>query len=167
MPAHQYHKIKGKSTLFLHSLKCYLCRQIYTKMMFFYLGNWYFQTKFLKRRKPLQTVLFITNQCNLSCSHCSVYDHEHPTVKSYDQIKEELLYSYKLGSRFVDFEGGEPTLWRDGDLRLNDLIDLAHKIGFFTTTVTTNAQLPFAGLNANSIWVKRSQTQMVTETTYQ
>ena len=122
-------------------------------MMLFYLGNWYFQTKFLKRRKPLQTVLFITNQCNLSCSHCSVYDHEHPTVKSYEQIKEELLYSYKLGSRFVDFEGGEPTLWRDGDRRLNDLIDLAHEIGFFTTTVTTNAQQPFAGLKANSIWV--------------
>ena len=121
--------------------------------MIFYLGSWYFQTKFLKRRKPLQTVLFITNQCNLSCSHCSVYDHEHPTVKSYDQIREELLYSYKLGSRFVDFEGGEPTLWRDGDKRLNDLIDLSHEIGFFTTTVTTNAQQPFAGLKANSIWV--------------
>ena len=59
-------------------------------MMIFYLGSWYFQTKFLKRRKPLQTVLFITNRCNLSCSHCSVYDHEHPTDKSYDQIREEL-----------------------------------------------------------------------------
>ena len=122
-------------------------------MMIFYLGSWYFQTKFLKRRKPLQTVLFITNRCNLSCSHCSVYDHEHPTDKSYEQIREELQYSYDLGSRFVDFEGGEPTLWRDGDRRINDLIDLAHQIGFFTTTVTTNAQQPFAGLKANSIWV--------------
>ena len=121
--------------------------------MLFYLGNWYFQTKFLGRRKPLQTVLFVTNRCNLSCSHCSIYDHERPKDKSYSQIEEELRYSFGLGSRFVDFEGGEPTLWRDGDWRLNDLIDLAHRIGFFTTTVTTNAQQPFNGLKANSIWV--------------
>lgn len=119
----------------------------------FYLPFWYFEAKFLKRKKPLQTVLFITNKCNLSCTHCSVYDHAAPVMKSYGQIEEELRYSYNLGSRFVDFEGGEPTLWRDGSRTLNDLIDLAHKTGFFSTTVTTNAQEPFAGLKADSVWV--------------
>lgn len=122
-------------------------------MNLFYLPLWYFQAKFLKKRKPLQTVLFITNRCNLSCKHCSVYEHHTPIVKSYEQIKDELKYSYNLGSRFVDFEGGEPTLWRDGNFSLNDLIDLAHKIGFFSTTVTTNAQQPFSNLKADSIWV--------------
>lgn len=122
-------------------------------MNVFYLPKWYFEARFLKRHKPLQTVLFITNKCNLSCAHCSVYDHANPIVKSFNQIEEELRYSYGLGSRFVDFEGGEPTLWRDGERDLNDLIDLAHKIGFFSTTVTTNAQQPFSGLRANSIWV--------------
>ena len=122
-------------------------------MMIFYLASWFVQTRFLGKEKPLQTVLFITDQCNLSCKHCSVFNHQNPTSKSYEQIKEELQYSYKLGSRFVDFEGGEPTLWRDGERNLNDLIDLAKEIGFFTSTVTTNAQRPFGWLKANSIWV--------------
>jgi MoaA/NifB/PqqE/SkfB family radical SAM enzyme len=74
-------------------------------------------------------------------------------MKEYGQIREELERSYRLGSRFVDFEGGEPTLWRDGDKDLNSLIRLAKKIGYFSTTITTNAQLPFDGSEADSIWV--------------
>lgn len=74
-------------------------------------------------------------------------------MKSYRQIEEELCYSYQLGSRFIDFEGGEPTLWQDGDYTINDLIALAKKIGFFSTTVTTNAQQPFTNLHAHSVWV--------------
>lgn len=122
-------------------------------MNIFYLPIWYFKARFLHKEKPLQTVLFITNKCNLSCAHCSVFDHKNPIIKSYEQIKEELEYSYSEGSRFVDFEGGEPTLWQHDDYTLNDLIDLAHKIGFFSTTVTTNAQQDFQGLKADSIWV--------------
>lgn len=61
--------------------------------------------------------------------------------------------AYKKGSRFVDFEGGEPTLWRDGDHRLNDLYDLAKEIGFFSCTLTTNAQMPFGDTKAHSVWV--------------
>ncbi|MCC8173812.1 MAG: radical SAM protein [Odoribacter sp.] len=70
-----------------------------------------------------------------------------------EQIREELQYSYDQGSRFVDFEGGEPMIWREGDKNINDLIDLAKEIGFFSATVTTNAQLPFKGCKADSIWV--------------
>ena len=44
-------------------------------------------------------------------------------------------------------------LWRDGDYRINDLIDLAKKLGFYSATITTNAQLPFTNSNADSIWV--------------
>ncbi len=72
---------------------------------------------------------------------------------TYEQVREHLQYSYDLGSRFVDFEGGEVTIWKDGDKRINDLIDLAKEIGFFSCTITTNAQLPFVGCNADSIWV--------------
>jgi MoaA/NifB/PqqE/SkfB family radical SAM enzyme len=70
-----------------------------------------------------------------------------------EEIAGELRYCYRQGSRFVDFEGGEPLLWRDGDKDINDLIRLAKDIGFFSTTVTTNAQLPFAHCVADSIWV--------------
>ena len=76
-----------------------------------------------------------------------------PNIKTYGQIKEELEYSYRSGSRFVDFEGGEPTLWHDGDKDLNSLIRLSKEIGFYSATITTNALLPFAGSEADSIWV--------------
>lgn len=119
----------------------------------FYLAWWYFQVRFLNKKKPLQTVLFINNECNLRCKHCCIDKDSQKIKKSYEQIKEELEYSYKLGSRFVDFEGGEPTLWKEKDNNINDLILLAKKIGFFSTTVTTNAQNDFSWLNTDSIWV--------------
>jgi sulfatase maturation enzyme AslB (radical SAM superfamily) len=74
-------------------------------------------------------------------------------MKSYDHIREELEYSYRLGARFVDFEGGEPTIWRDGEYDLNSLIRLSKEIGFYSATITTNALLPFKGSKADSIWV--------------
>ena len=120
---------------------------------FFYLPWWFFKAKFLGVKRPLQTVLFISDKCNLTCRHCTVYQLKNPHIKSYEEIKEELEYSYKLGSRFIDFEGGEPTIWRDGDKDLNSLIRLAKQIGFYSTTITTNAILPFAGSEADSIWV--------------
>lgn len=119
----------------------------------FYLGFWFLRARFFGRKRPLQTVLFITDECNLSCKHCSVFNHENPNRKTFEEIKEELIYSYCLGSRFVDFEGGEPMIWKDGEKRINDLIVLAKQIGFFSTTVTTNGQFPIAESKADSIWV--------------
>ena len=118
-----------------------------------YLPLWWFRAKFLGRRQPLQSVIFISDRCNLSCKHCSVYNHKAPLSKSYEQVKEELEYCYSLGSRFVDFEGGEPFLWEDQGRRVDDLCELARKIGFFSCTITTNAQLPFPDSKADSIWV--------------
>ena len=120
---------------------------------FFYLPWWFFKARILGIKRPLQTVLFITDECNLACKHCIVYRLMNPHIKTYAQIKEELEYSYRLGSRFVDFEGGEPTLWRDGDKDLNSLIRLSKEIGFYSATITTNAYMPFAGSEADSIWV--------------
>ena len=118
-----------------------------------YLGTWFMKARLLGINKPLQTVLFINEQCNLACRHCTAYKVENPISKSYSQIREELVYSHKSGSRFVDFEGGEPTLWREGEYDLNSLIRLSKKIGFYSATITTNAQLPFRGSEADSIWV--------------
>ena len=72
---------------------------------------------------------------------------------TFEELRRELEYSYRLGSRFVDLEGGEVMIWRDGDKRIDDVIDLAREVGFFSVTITTNAQLPFAGSHADSIWV--------------
>lgn len=120
---------------------------------YLYLAKWFFCARFLGKKRPLQTVLFITDQCNLQCQHCHVYNNSNPTMKRAAQIEEELRYAYSLGSRFVDFEGGEPMLWRDNELTINDLVAMAKRIGFFSTTITTNAQLPFPNSAADSIWV--------------
>lgn len=118
-----------------------------------YLPLWFFKAKFLGKKNPLQSVIFISDKCNLKCKHCNVYARKEPNIKTYEQIKEELQYCYNIGSRFVDFEGGEPTMWHDGDHDLNSLIRLAKDMGFFSTTITTNAVKPFADSQADSIWV--------------
>jgi MoaA/NifB/PqqE/SkfB family radical SAM enzyme len=116
---------------------------------------WFFQCKILGRRKPLQSVIFITDRCNLHCRHCSVV-REGPDVKSKSlaEVRGELQYCYDAGSRFIDFEGGEPHLWRDKEARadINTLVDLAREIGFHSTTVTTNAWLPITA-HSDLIWV--------------
>lgn len=118
-----------------------------------YLPVWFLKAKIFGKKNPLQSVIFITDQCNLRCKHCNIVNAENPVSKSFEEIKEELKYCYQSGSRFVDFEGGEPLLWKDHDKNINDLITLAKEIGFFSTTVTTNAQLPFHDCLADSIWV--------------
>ena len=117
------------------------------------LGWWWVRARFFGRKAPPQSVIFISDRCNLSCRHCTVYNHKDPVTKTYAQIREELEYCLSLGSRFVDFEGGEPMLWRDGDYDINSLCDLAHELGFFSCTITTNAQKDFSGCRADSIWV--------------
>lgn len=119
----------------------------------FYLQFWFIKAKFFGKKNPLQTVIFITDYCNLSCKHCNELGHKGTIMKGYYEIKKELIYSYEKGSRFVDFEGGEPTLWSDGGFDLNDLFVLAKKIGFFSTTLTTNAQVRLENCKADSIWV--------------
>ncbi len=119
----------------------------------FYLAKWFFGAKFLNQRKPLQSVIFISDKCNLACKHCSVYNHTNPNIKTFEQIKEEIAYCYEQGSRFIDFEGGEPFIWEDNGKRIDDLIDLAKSMGFYSCTITTNAQRPFANSHADSIWV--------------
>jgi MoaA/NifB/PqqE/SkfB family radical SAM enzyme len=122
-------------------------------MKIFYLGSWFIKARFFNRQAPLQTVLFVNNKCNLSCLHCNIYSHQSPITKPFETIKEELLYSFSKGSRFVDLEGGEPLLWQEGERNLNSVIKLARDIGFYSVTVTTNAQRPFSDCRADSIWV--------------
>ena len=119
----------------------------------FYMAAWFFKARFLNIKKPLQTVLAVSNRCNMACVHCSEYEAENPIVKGFEQIREELAYAYQRGSRIVDFQGGEPTIWKDGVHDLNSLIRQAKQMGFYSVTLTTNALLPFPGLEADMIWV--------------
>jgi MoaA/NifB/PqqE/SkfB family radical SAM enzyme len=124
-----------------------------TLSQYVYLGQWFARARFLGRRAPLQTVLFITDKCNLRCKHCSVYGSAGYKQRSFEDIVKDMKYSYQLGSRFIDLEGGEPTLWKEGERTINDIIDAAMEIGFFSVTVTTNAQQDFSWIHPQSIWV--------------
>jgi len=121
-------------------------------MKIVYMATWFFKAKFLNIKKPLQTVLAVSNQCNMACRHCSVYDADNPIVKTYEQLHKELKYAYKNGSRIVDFQGGEPTIWCDGEYDIHNLVSLAKSIGYYSVTVTTNALLPFPNLEADTVW---------------
>ena len=71
-----------------------------------YLPLWYFRSRILGQKRPLQTVLFVTDYCNLKCRHCMAEGHKGSRMKPYEEIRSELEYSYALGSRFVDFGSG-------------------------------------------------------------
>jgi MoaA/NifB/PqqE/SkfB family radical SAM enzyme len=123
----------------------------------FYLPFWFFKTK-LGSKRPLQSVVFISDKFNLACKHCCVYNSKDPRVNTYEEVKADLEYCYNQGSRFIDFEGGEPFLWKDesnpNDVKdINSLFRLAREIGFYSVTVTTNAQINFDHCEADSIWV--------------
>lgn len=120
---------------------------------YIYLAQWFVRARFFGRRAPLQTVLFITDKCNLRCKHCSVYGSAGYRQRTYEDILADMRYSYAQGSRFIDLEGGEPTLWREGGRTVNDLIDAAVRMGFFSVTVTTNAQQDFSWIHPHSVWV--------------
>ena len=140
-------------------------RGVKSKMIkkLFYYAKWFFECRFLGQRKPLQSVIFITDKCNLHCKHCSIVKNDFSISRTYEEIKETLKKCYKMGSRIVDFEGGEPTIWQDNDKNINDLIDLAKKIGYFSTTVTTNAQQPI-NLKSNLVWISIDGDKQAHET---
>jgi MoaA/NifB/PqqE/SkfB family radical SAM enzyme len=118
-----------------------------------YYASWFFRSRFLGQRNPLQSVIFVTDRCNLNCKHCNVVKSGADCItKTYDQVRADLEYCYSNGSRIVDFEGGEPHLWQDGDKDINSLVDLARQMGFFSITVTTNAQLPIIA-RSDLIWI--------------
>lgn len=81
--------------------------------------------------------LEITNQCNLQCGHC--YADSGPYAGQGDRLVladylRLISESYSLGSREVQFIGGEPTLNRD----LPKLIRHAAKIGYTFIEVFSN-----------------------------
>ena len=129
-----------------------------------YYASWFAQCKFLGKRKPLQSVVFLTDRCNLACKHCSIV-RTGPDChnKTLEQIRDDLQYCYDSGSRIVDLQGGEPHLWKDSSdearaqtpdgepATLNTVVDLARTIGFFSVSVTTNAQMPIT-VTSDLVW---------------
>lgn len=105
-------------------------------------AKWWLLTKFGSKR-PLVNTIGTHTGCNLRCRHCHIAQNidSHPEMMaklSYDEIVEDLKARYDEGARIAYFEGGETTIWRDGDKDLGDLIDAAKDIGYYNVGYTTN-----------------------------
>jgi len=96
-----------------------------------------FRTKVLGQNVPFIAGIVLNNECNLSCSHCSL-QLESKTSLSFQQISDGLDELYSMGIRSIAITGGEPFMWKDGKLRLNDVIALIYKKKFMVSSVYTN-----------------------------
>ncbi len=79
---------------------------------------------------------YVTFRCNSRCSYCNVWQEE--AFRSVSELpleraKELVRQCWELGVRYIDFTGGEPTLYRP----LPELIGYARELGI-KTEVTTN-----------------------------
>lgn len=106
-----------------------------------YYAGWFFKSKFGKKR-PLVNTMIIGYNCNLRCKHCSVIAHsddiEGAHSLPYDTAIQEMKGEFENGARIIFFEGGEPTIWKDGDKAFPDLIAAAKEIGYYVIGYTTN-----------------------------
>jgi MoaA/NifB/PqqE/SkfB family radical SAM enzyme len=108
------------------------------------------ETRLLKRRKPLLAGFKLTNRCNLRCRACPFWQKDDDDVP-YTTAIENMNAFYTAGVRLLIFEGGEPTIWRDGEKKFEDLVKIAKK-QFFCTGVTTNGVSPIE-TEADTVWV--------------
>ena len=103
--------------------------------------------------------LILTPACNFKCPYCRSLRNE----MKHQLTKEQAINTIKLwGSgrlKNIRFSGGEPTLWRDGNYKLADLISLTKKEGIKRIALSTNGSAPlhtymdlcYAGVNDFSI----------------
>lgn len=94
----------------------------------------------LRRNRPYVLGLVVTDICNLACRHCRVANVYHVSMK-FSEVRSHLLDQYAQGVRYLYLEGGEPYLWRDGDHRLADIVNLAKQLGYYRVHVYTNGTL--------------------------
>lgn len=92
-------------------------------------------------KKPILGTVIVTDQCNLSCKHCSV-NNITAVIHPYRQIRGEMEMLYDMGVRILFFCGGETFLWKDGNKSLRDLVVEAKEMGFLIVNVVTNGTYP-------------------------
>ncbi len=95
------------------------------------------RTVLLRRRDPLVGSLIVTDRCNLACRHCAVGNRTR-VLYPFEHLSAEMAALHDAGVRILFLYGGEPFLWRDGHLRLGDLVAEARRIGFLLVNVVTN-----------------------------
>jgi len=90
--------------------------------------------KLKKRKVPLIAIVGVTNKCNLDCWYCYGEHHYRSGCREFT-TKEllEMIHSLsRLGTRIIQFQGGEPLLRDD----LRDIILQARNCGMCVDMVT-------------------------------
>lgn len=105
-----------------------------------FLGWWFFRARLLGRRKPLQSVLFVTNGCNSTCRHCTICTQKDGIYfMPFTEIERHLDYCYTQGARLLDVEGVHLMQWNDGKHTVNNLFRLAKQKGFYSISTMISA----------------------------
>ncbi|MBO7419094.1 MAG: radical SAM protein [Bacteroidaceae bacterium] len=100
-----------------------------------YLAWWFIRARFTGRRKPLQSVVFVTNGCDSTCRHCTVCTRQGELyAKPFTNIEKDLDECYALDARMLDLEGVHLLHWQDGEHKVNDIFTLAKDKGFYSTS---------------------------------
>ena len=100
---------------------------------------------------PLICGLVLTNRCNLRCLHCRIASRGDRHL-DFEEITEVLDSYYQEGGRCLYLQGGEPLVSRDGKHGVEDVVEYAHKVGFFTVVIYTNGTLPLR-TSADTVFV--------------
>ena len=108
------------------------------------------RSRLLHQRRPLLAGYKLTTRCNLACVHCPFWQRRSPEL-GFDGALAVLRRLHDSGARLLILEGGEPLLWRDGSLDLDDLVRAARRL-FWTVGVVTNGTLPLPQ-SADVVWV--------------
>lgn len=105
----------------------------------------------LGKHKPIVAGVPLTDVCNLQCKHC-VIANAGRGHNSLSQIEEWIRQLYKRGARILYIQGGEAFMWQEGQKRVNDVIALARRVGFFKVAMVTNGTYPIE-TDADAVWI--------------
>ena len=118
----------------------------------FHYGLYFARARLLGARRPLVGGINITSYCNLTCAHCVYAAPDFPREHLSRAQIEAMMATYRQqGVRVLFLQGGEPTLWHDGDYRFNDLVRDARR-RFYRVACVTNAVLPIDN-PCDLVWV--------------
>jgi len=117
-----------------------------------YYVHYFLQTRILGRRRPLVGGINITSHCNLACRHCPYASDAYPRLHlGRDQIEAIAGRFREDGVRILFLQGGEPTLWHDGDYTFDQLVaDMRRR--FYRVACVTNAVQPIT-VPADLVWI--------------
>lgn len=89
--------------------------------------------KFLNRENIESLTVELTHECNSHCLFC-YQKKKAKTGVDIKKLKRKIIESRKMGAKYIEFSGGEPTL----SLFLPELIQLARDEGFENISLLTN-----------------------------